>query len=181
MNKNKYNIELKKVLLTNLLQYEPSIHTIIIDIINNLLELSESKVTGNSMLNLAAEYILAYLQLGFSYLEHQTLFDSVLKSAGWDPVQISALHNKNKPIPLNKAQLRSIMGRWPASPHNSHNITDAINDIILRVNNNYYGTFFYYTAKKDGEYTALYQLTISPEHTLFFDVYRNNYYQLMKK
>lgn len=86
-----------------------------------------------------------------------------------------------KKIPLNKTQLRTIMGRWPASPHNSHSITEAIDDIIYQVTHRCLGTYFYYTAKKDGEYTALYQLTVTPEYNLFFDSFQNRYYQLVKK
>ena len=73
------------------------------------------------------------------------------------------------------------MGRWPASPHNSHSITEAIDDIIYQVTHRCLGTYFYYTAKKDGEYTALYQLTVTQEYNLFFDSFQNRYYQLVKK
>ncbi len=180
MSQNTLQIEIKKIILSNLQQSGQSIHTIIEDILNNLMLLSASEATNDSVLCTAAEYIFAYLQLGFSYLNHRELFDSVLSTAGCDREQIAALQTQNKQITLNKTQLHSLLGKWPASPHNSHNVTDAVNDILYRVQHNDYGTYYYYTAKKDGNYTALYQLTISADYILFCDVIHNNYYQLIK-
>ena len=94
---------------------------------------------------------------------------------------IAELQKMNPYIVLNKYKLRSIIGRWPASSYNSHTITSAINEIILHVENDDLGTYNYYTAKKDGTYTALYTLTITADCTIFNDVFNNKFYRLMKK
>lgn len=181
MNTQILPFELKKIILLHLQNSEVSIHKVIQNILNELLFLAESPSQRASALTAAADYILAYLDLGFSYLDHQVLFDSTLKQTGWNEQQICALHTRNAQIALNKAQLRTIMGRWPASPHNSHSITEVLDDIIYQVTHKCLGTYFYYTAKKDGEYTALYQLTVTPEYNLFFDSFQNRYYQLIEK
>ena len=180
MNSHKLQSEFNKIILHQL-QTKTSMHEVIQNLLQELLFLAELPSQRASALAVAADYILAYLDLGFSYMDHQTLFDSILKQAGWDKQQIFTLHTCNTQVPLNKTQLRTIMGRWPASPHNSHSITEAINDIIYQVTHRCLGTYFYYTAKKDGEYTALYQLTVTPEYNLFFDSFQNRYYQLVEK
>lgn len=181
MNSQNLNIEIKKATLIHLQHAGESLDFIIEELLNNFLSFYECNINQTASITQAVEYIQAYLQLGFSYLNHKTLFDSVLDKAGWNPAQIGELQTKNKVILLNKTQLRSIIGRWPASPYNSHTITEAINDIITHVKNNHHGTFYYYTAKKDGIYTALYQLVISSEYALFHDVCHNIYYQLVKE
>lgn len=180
MDTKSFNIELKKIILAHL-QHSAPIHTIIEELLDNLLTLSMSAHAKDDALNTASEYILAYLQIGFSYLEHRVIFDTVLTQAGYNTEQISELQAKNKVILLNRPQLRSIIGRWPASPYNSHTITEAIDDIIVKATNDNYGTYHYFTARKGGKYTALYQLTVSPGYILFCDVLCNRYYQLLKK
>ena len=180
MDSKSFNIELKKIILANL-QHTASIHTLMEELMDNLLTLSRSEHAKNVALTTASEYILAYLQLGFSYLEHRVVFDTVLTQAGYSTEQISELKANNKVILLTRPQLRSIIGRWPASPYNSHTITDAIDDIINKSTNDHYGTYHYFTARKGGKYTALYQLTVSPGYILFCDVLSNRYYQLLKK
>ena len=96
----------------------------------------------------AAQYIFAYLQLGFGYLEYQSLFDHVLQKAGIPTNYIKELQKTNPYVTLNKDRLRSIIGRWPASPYNSHTITQVVNEIISHVENNDLGEYNYYTAKR---------------------------------
>lgn len=179
--KQKLNIEIKKFTLKNLLISGYTMHDIITKLLEESLQLYNADFPAPSFLKECSEYILAYLQLGFSYLDHQNLFDFILTEAGYCEQKISHLRTRNKTVYCSKAQIRSIIDKWPASPYNSHTITEAVNDIILHVSNNDCGEFVYFTAKKDGEYTALYQLLITPEYALFHNVFRNQFYTLMKK
>lgn len=181
MNHQNPNIEIKQIILTHFQNAGCSVHRIIPEILTGLMEAGTlSSCPETAFLN-ASEYILAYLQMGFSYMEHQTLFDSVLRNAGWDCESITRLYHQNEPIPLNKSSVRSLIGRWAPSPYNSHTINAAINDILFRVTDGSPGVYQYYTAKKDGTFTALYQLIVNPEYALFHDVFRNKYYRLVKK
>lgn len=180
MEERNYDIEIKKILLSGLQNSNYSLTTAIDDVLHNLLLLSNSS-SSEYFIEIASQFIIAYLQLGFSYLEHKQLFDSILQKAEFNSDEISSFQEMNPSILTNKAQLRSIMGRWPVSAYNSHTITAAINDIIFHVRNDDLGTYQYYTAKKDSTYTAFYQLTISPGYALFHDIFKNKFYRLIKK
>lgn len=181
MKKDNLEIEIKKILLTGLQKLDYPVTKAIDDILHSLLVLHNGKLQENMYILSAAQYILAYLHLGFGYLEHKELFDFVLLEADFPSTFITKLQTHNPTIIANKYQLRSIIGKWPASSYNSHTITDAISDIISHVENNDIGTYQYYTAGKDGTRTALYQLTISSNNVLFQDVFKNRFYQLRKK
>lgn len=181
MNKNNLEIEIKKILLTGLQKLEYPVTKAIEDILQLLLFLHHENPQENMYILTAAQYIFAYLQLGLGYMEHKELFDSVLSKAGFPLSFITKLQAHNPTIIANKYQLRSIIGKWPASSYNSHTITEAIAEIIDHVENNDIGEYQYYTAGKDGIHTALYQLTISSGYILFHDVFMNHFYQLRKK
>ncbi len=82
---------------------------------------------------------------------------------------------------MNKDRLRSIIGRWPASPYNSHTIIQVVNEIISHVENNDLGEYNYYTAKKDSSCTALFRLATSSGCAILNDVFNNKFYRLIKK
>ena len=172
-------IQTKKVLLTGLYSKNPS-NPSINTLLKDLLFLSKVSLS-NTYISEAAQYIIAHLKLGFGYLEYKELFDYVLLKSGVPADYIAELQKMNPYLVLNKDRLRSIIGRWPASSYNSHTITSAINEIILHVENDDLGTYNYYTAKKDGTYTALYTLTITADCAIFNDVFNNKFYRLMKK
>lgn len=179
---NKNEIEIKKILLSGLQKKEYPLTRGIEDILNELLLLyNHSSSHRAKYLDLAVDYCLAYLQLGFSYLNHKELFDSVFQEADFNHTQILLLQKENKKILINRAQIRSLIGRWPNSSGNSHTILTVVEDIIYHASNNDLGVYDYYTAKKDGTYTAFYQVTVSEDCTLFHDVFCNKFYRLIKE
>ncbi len=183
MNKNS-NIEIKKILLSGLHNYDHPLPMVIDELLQTLLFFDDNMTTdscNSNYIDVASQYIEAYLQLGFSYLEHKCLFDKILYKAGYSSKMITSYQKRNHIVNLNKSQIRSIIGRWPTSIHNSHTISSAIDDIIFRVSNNDIGCYNYFTAKKDGSYSALYQLTITKDYVLFSDVFQNKFYQLVKE
>ena len=61
---------------------------------------------------------------------------------------------------------------------------DAYEQVLAMVRvleNNDLGEYNYYTAKKDGSYTALYRLAISADSAILNDVFNNKFYRLIKK
>lgn len=178
---NNLDIEIKKIILSGLQTSSYPISKAIENIIQELQRLSNANHAETIYISSAVQYIHAYVQLGFSYLEHKDLFDIVLGKAGFSIKYISYLQKANPVIRLNKSKVRSLIGRWPASAYNSHTVSEAVDDIISHASKGDIGVYKYYTSKKDGTYTALYQLTISSDYILFHDVFQNKYYRLMKE
>lgn len=128
----------------------------------------------------ASEYILAYLDLGFSYLDHKDLFDRVLSSAGYSEAALQMLSRRNHEILCNKAQIDWVLGRWPRFPHNSHTKTQAVEEILQLVDTMSPGEYRYYTAKKEGTYSTLFILQIFDDCAIIHDVVQNRFYRLVK-
>lgn len=177
----KSDVEIQKVILSGLQLRNYPLSQGIDDIVRELLRLNDCSLSQRTYIELAAQYIRAYIELGFSYLEHKELFDKVLCKAGFCTEYISSLQQSNPILQINKAKIRALIGRWPASSYNSHTITEAVDDIISHASNRDIGIYKYYTSKKDGTYTALYLLTVSDDYILFHDVFQNKYYGLMKE
>ena len=178
---NSLEIETKKIWLLAMQKSGYSIHSVISQLLEPFHDLGVDETLLNKLSSNIAEYIFAYLDLGFSYLNHKCLFDKILMQAGYSKKELELLQTKNRNISINKAKIRSLIGRWPASPHNSHTITEAINEIISLSTAHKNGTYYFYTAKKDGSYTALYKLIITPEITIFQDVVQNLFYNLVEE
>lgn len=175
-----FDIKIKKILISGIVDINHPLPIIIESIINELL--NQAALTSSIFYyQKAAEFILAYLAIGGSYLPHKTLFDLVLTKAGFSSDQIHNMQAKNPVIPIKKTAIRSLIGKWPASIYNSHTINDALKSILTHALKNEYGTYQYYTAKKDGTYTALYLLYVSQNQVLFHDVINNKFYQLVKE
>lgn len=171
-------IRIKSVILSGL--SPDTISSVIESLITESLKLQPYAHNYEQVLISAAEYIFAYLDLGFSYLDHSELFDHVLSSTGYTDQDIQLLRQRNRVIIPNKAQLQQLLGRWPASPYNSHTKVDAINEIIEHVSTMSPGDYWYYTAKKDGTYTTLVILQIFNDCAIIHDVKKNKFYRLIK-
>ena len=171
-------IESMKLVLSGLQKRGLPVPRIVSALMQHSTDLALEDVEPVSCYKTAAYYILAYLGLGFGYMEHKSVFDRILYSAGYSDSCIAALQKKNPSIIINRAQIRSLIGKWPASRYNSHTIRDAVDEIFSLCMEQKTGSYKYYTAKKDGSYTALYQLTVDQDYILFQDVYRNRFYNL---
>jgi hypothetical protein len=73
---------------------------------------------------------------------------------------------------LNKSQVRSLIGKWPASPHQKMKIDEVVNDIISKIKNKENGIFYYKCAVTEN----LYELVISTKEIFFHDVARGIFY-----
>lgn len=179
MKNDHSSLLIKKLVLSGL--PSGSISSMIEDVVSECFHRSLAISDSHLFLQSACDYILAYLDLGFSYLEHQELFDRVLSAGGYDEDQIASFHKINTVVKLNKAQLQNILGKWSPSPNNSHTKAQAIDEIIELVTSEEKGTRHYYTTKKDGSYSTLFCLQIMDHTAIFHDVIQNKYYQLVKE
>ncbi len=149
-------------------------------IITESLNLTTDSHHQKHILSSAAEYILAYLELGFSYLDHKALFDHVLSAVGYSEEELQTLSRKNHAILSNKTQLQSLLGRWPKSIHNSHTKTQAVDEIIKLVDTMTPGEYRFYTSKKAGTYSTLFILQIVDDCAIIHDVNNNTFFRLIK-
>ena len=173
------SVSIKKIILSGL--PAGSVSSVINDVVTECYQRHLASSDTCEFLQTACDYILAYLDLGFSYLEHRELFDRVLSAGGYDEDRIAGYQKHNTIIKLNKAQLQNILGKWFPSPNNSHTKAQAVDEIIRLVTAEIKGTYCYYTTKKDGSYSTLFRLQITDQSTLFHDVIQNKYYQLVKE
>ena len=178
MEQKRFDVETKRVLLTGLQQSGYSLEEALPEILEELRQLGSSSSSQALYAKTAAQFILAYLELGFSYLRHRELFDPILEWAGLDNLSVSAFWRCNPFIPLKKNPVRSMFRRWPASSRNSHTIIQAVEDVLRRVSSRDIGCYQYYTARKDGTFTSLYQLNVYEDYAIFHDVMENRYYTL---
>jgi len=170
-------INIKKLILAGISPGNRS--TVLSSIILELLNL-QTLLRSDKPLFTASEYILAYLDLGLGYLEHRDLFDHVLTEAGFSKEEIGRFHQINPAIKLNKAKLQTLLGKWPASSHNSHTKAQAVDEIIRLVSLMQNGEYSFYTAKKDGTLTTLFVLSIADNTAIIHHVTQNKYYRLVK-
>lgn len=178
MEQQRFDVETKRVLLAGLQQSGYSLEKAIPEILGELTQLGRSSSSQELYAKTAAQFILAYLELGFSYLRHRELFDPILEWAGLDSLSVSAFWRCNPFIPLKKNPVRSMFRRWPASSRNSHTIIQAVEDVLRRVSSRDIGCYQYYTARRDGTFTSLYQLNVYEDYAIFHDVMENRYYTL---
>lgn len=178
---NQDEIKLLKYSLLGLHISGENLKQFIIRILNMYEELSMTPQLSSQMNKAAETYILAYIQLGFSYMEHATMFDRILIRCGYSKKQLLVFHKYNPIITITPNSIRGIIGKWSASPYNSHKIGEAILEIIEHVKNKDPGVFDYYTAKPDGEYISYYKLYISDADALFYNVFDNKFYSLQNK
>lgn len=128
----------------------------------------------------AAEYIFAYLDLGFSYLDHKELFDTILSTVGYTDDELHVLSKRNHEVQTTKSQIDHLLGRWPKSSHNSHTKSQAIDDIIALVDSMTPGDYWFYTSKKNDEYITLFILQIFEDCAIIHDVRNNTFHRLIK-
>ncbi|HJB07336.1 MAG TPA: hypothetical protein H9716_05655 [Candidatus Enterocloster faecavium] len=178
MEQQRFDVETKRVLLAGLQQSGYSLEEALPEILEELKRLGGPSSSPKLYAKTAAQFILAYLELGFSYLRHRELFDPILEWAGLDSLSLPAFWRCNPFIPLKKSPVRSMFRKWPASPHNSHTIIQAVEDVLRRVSTGDVGCYQYYTARRDGTFTSLYQLNVYEDYAIFHDVMENRYYTL---
>lgn len=130
--------------------------------------------SGNTQyLEAATLHIQAYLEMGFPYEDGEKIYNLVLEKLGTTrEIRFPQKFFWAKEIKLNKAQVRTMIKKWPASPHQKMRIDEVVADIIKKVNNNMLGIYYYKCAVTDD----MYELVISEKETFFHDLRRGIFY-----
>lgn len=174
-------IDIIKFSYENLQYLNLSIHEALLSELKYLKSMYARTGTSDYLL-LAFLHIQSFLELGFCYEEHESIFDELVHLAGLERREAFPNPNRHvKKVKLNNSQVRSMIGRWPASPYNSHTISEAMEDIIAKVKSHSFGTYFYYTASSRNSklcYTGFYCLTVRNDEAVFYDVSKRKFYML---
>lgn len=128
-------------------------------------------------LEVAKLFIQAYLEMGFSYQEGETVFDLILNELGeYREIEYPKKFYVERKIKLNKSQVRSMIKRWPASSGQTMKIDEVVEDIICKAKNKIIGIYYYEcAATKD-----VYELVINENETLFHDLKRGVFFTLLQ-
>lgn len=160
----------------------PYVDVCITDIIDCTIELlleilCKDKKAEDKCKLLAVLFIKAFVELGFSYESHASLFDKALSNLNLNKKDLLLFAAKN--ITLNKTQVRSMIARWKPSPYNSHKIQEVVDDIIYKVQNSIIGVYYYYnaTSKNDPD-KDIYELIVTNNESYFYDYKRQKFYNL---
>lgn len=184
MNRKLISMEAVKLALNNIEEAGLDSKEVLKDSIGWLYE--RYSVTGNRCyLEQALHHIQAYVQLGFSYEEEQSMFDRILDILGAGRIQVMFLDEKyTKTIRLNKHQVRSMIGRWNPQIH-SMPINDVVDDVIDKVKYDKEGVYTYVSGRRqlgDREIAKdEYRLIIYGHKAQFFDMGKKLYYTIQKE
>lgn len=143
---------------------------------NQLLFLYDQTQDSQYLL-LCALHIKAYLELGFPYDAEVPSFRRVLKLLGKSEKEFTEGQNfAVQKVRLTRSRIRCLLGRWPASPYNSHKKEEAVNDIIEKVESQTYGCFSYYSSYGHPIKTFYFELIITENSSLLHDMQKHIYY-----
>lgn len=126
--------------------------------------------------------IYAYLELGFPFEDSEEEFYKVLEYLHKDVEEVfPAPKWRYKKIPLNKTNVRDLMGKWNPVLH-SMKISDAVSDIIAKVSDRAEGEYLYFCGKvleQDGEkvlWEHTFKLYVRESEAILYNVNKNKYY-----
>lgn len=124
-------------------------------------------------LETAVLHIQAYLEMGFLYDKGKEVYDLVLKELGTTKeLEFPQRFYAAKQIKLNKTQVKRMIKKWPASPHQSMKIDEVVSDVIEKVRKRENGIFYY----KCEVTKDMYELVISEKEMFFHDLRRGIFY-----
>ena len=105
MEQQRFDVETKRVLLAGLQQSGYSLEEALPEILEELKRLGGPSSSPKLYAKTAAQFILAYLELGFSYLRHRELFDPILA--------LQSFHSsKEKSRPFHVPQMACIPAQF---------------------------------------------------------------------
>lgn len=149
-----------------------SVKTTFMDAISHLYQHYTN--SGNiQYLETATLHIQAYLEMGFPYDDGEELYNLILEKLGTTK-ELKFPHKfySAKKIKLNKAQVKSMIKKWPASSHQKIKIDEVVTDIIEKVRKKENGIFYYECIVTND----IYELVISEKETFFHDLGRGIFY-----
>ncbi len=127
-------------------------------------------------------HIYAFLELGYPYEAGEDEFRKVL---GYLDLREEKLFSPEKysykKIPVTKANIRRLLGRWNPKLH-CMKIEEAVKDIMSKTKKKECGVYLYHSGKilmQDGETTLwerTYKLYVQESETIFHDINKNRYF-----
>lgn len=176
-----YRCEAVKLLLSVLPYKNISIIKFMLTLLSHLSKMF-NLTQDQDFLEIGYLYILAFINLGFNYSDIESEANDILhdlKISIHDIFIKDVLYSSK--IPLTKTSIKRLLGRWPASPHNSHTKENAIKDIIAKVNEGKEGITIYYNSSTLEKTNALYyELIITTENIYFHDINKEKYHIIMR-
>lgn len=126
-------------------------------------------------LEIAVIFIKAYVELGFDYSNGE-IFDEILEEFGTSKKEMFPVkYYMTNVIKLNKSQVRSMIGKWPATKdRTTMKISEVVDDIILKVRNKEFGVYTYVHPSFPKN---IYQLFVG-EQSYFYDHRNTRYFTL---
>lgn len=158
---------------TGSVQYKNlSVKDTFIDTVSQLYQYYE-RFQNIKYLETAILHIQAYLEMGFPYEDGNPVYDIILeKLKTTKELKFPKKFYAPKKIKLNKTQVRSMIKKWPASPHQTMKIDEVVADIINKAQQKKPGIFYYKCAVTED----LYELVINEKEMFFHDLRRGVFY-----
>lgn len=135
--------------------------------------------TGNEhFLDVAEEELLAYMNMGFSMPQDLNI-DYVMYNRN---IRETAQKDKmGKKVPLNKTQVRSLIGKWMPSRLMPMTVSQVVEDIIRKVSEREVGNWQYTYRRSDSANDRIleeerYELVITEDECFFWDLKNFRFY-----
>lgn len=172
MNENTQYIEAIKLAAGGVQYRDLSVKSTFIAAVQQLYGYYENSGDTN-YLEVAVLYVQAYLEMGFPYESGKEIFDVILEKLGTNrELKFPQKFYAAKQIKLNKTQVKSMIRKWPGSPHQKYKLDEVAEDILTKVKNHIIGISYYQCmVTKD-----LYELVINEKETFFHDLRRGVFY-----
>lgn len=139
--------------------------------------------SGNpEYLNLALLHMQAYANMGFAVDESDLSVQKVLERTGKNKDDFFPRGNSfGKRIRLNRAQVRSMFGKWKPTKDQPMTIAELVDDIINKVKLHCEGRYVYQYQRKKTEDAEVYELVINKEECYFYDVKNFRFYTFVEE
>lgn len=133
-----------------------------------------------SALVAAKDFIKVYEQMGLPGTCQDDMFEVIKKEyEQYSVVRASSQKMPDKTIPVNKTQIRRLIGRWNSKVQ-SMPIESVLEDILEKAKSEAGGLYTYWTEHKMGKEIKRfeYKLLVSKDEILFWDCYQDRVYRL---
>lgn len=127
----------------------------------------------------------AYLEMGFVYESEREIFDKVLKELGTDKgKQFPKRYYAAETVKLTRPQVRKMIRRWSSSIYHTMPIDRMVDDIIEKVQNREYGTYYYHSCyspdRSKNPADEVYELVVQKNECFFHDINGQKYYEFVE-
>ena len=120
--------------------------------------------------------------MGFALDEADLSVQKVLEYTGKTKDDFFPRGNSfGKRIRLNRAQVRSMIGKWKPTKEHPMTIAELVDDIIYKVKTHCEGRYVYRYQRKKAEDAEVYELVINKGECYFYDVKNFRFYTIVEE